>query len=71
MVFGPLGQQQGIQTAEFSQFSLEQGKDFAACSIRDRVGIKILPNAGQEQGKVLEEPAAYTHGILSRFPWVL
>ena len=29
---------------------------------------KILPNAGQEQGKGLEEPAVYTHQILWRVP---
>ena len=27
-------------------------------------GIKILPNADQEQGKCLEESAAYAHQIL-------
>ena len=27
-------------------------------------GIKILPNAGQEQGKGLEEPVVHTHQIL-------
>ena len=30
--------------------------------------IKILPNAGQEQGKGLEEPAVHTHQILWRVP---
>ena len=33
-----------------------------------RLLIKILPNAGVEQGKGLEEPAADTHQILWRVP---
>ena len=29
-------------------------------------GMKILPNAGQAQGKGLEEPVTHTHQVLER-----
>ena len=42
-------------------FSWGQGRDFWWLE----QGIKILPNAGQEQDKGLEEPTAHTHQMLS------
>ena len=55
MIFRPFGQEQGSQIVEFNRFSLGQG-------------IKILPNAGQEQGKGLDEPATHTHQIRVPLP---
>ena len=43
-----------------------RGGGFLVASLRQ--GIKTLPNAGQEQGKGLEEPAALTHQIICKVP---
>ena len=44
-------------------FSWGQGRDFGVASLGQ--DIKILPNAGQENGEDLKEPAAQTNLLLA------
>ena len=48
---------------KFSTFDLGQRSDICLI-VSIRLGIKIYSNAGQEQGKGLEESAAHTHPIM-------